>query len=346
MNTTTALIIGLVLLALNAFFVAAEFAILSARRSRIEPLVDEGRRGAKDVLHSMEHVSMVLAFAQLGVTVCSTGLGVIAEPALAHLLETPLRALGLGAGAAHLVAVVIAVSLVVYLHVVLGEMVPKNLAVANPEGAALVMAPVIRRAVAVLHPVLHLLDNSANAMLRAMKVEPKSEVASAFTVEEVATIVEHSQAQGVLVDEGGLLSGAIEFSDHTARDVMVPPESLVTLPAGASAADVEAAVAQTGFSRYPLERDGQFEGYVHIKDAIAVPAAMRAEPVPAWRLRRIAAVQADDEVETALRAMQASGSHLACVMDGEELVGMVFLEDILEELVGEVRDSMQRGKQP
>lgn len=344
MNTATALTIGAILLALNAFFVAAEFAILSARRSRIEPLADAGRRGAADALHAMEHVSVVLAFAQLGVTVCSTGLGVIAEPALAHLLEVPLGYLGLGEAAAHLLAVIVGVSFIVYLHVVIGEMLPKNLAVAKPEGAALLLAPVIRRLVRLLHPILHALDATANWILRLAKVEPKSEVASAFTAEEVATIVEHSQAEGVLVDEGGLLSGALEFSDKLARDVMIAPERLVTLPRGVSAEEVEAAVGRTGFSRYPVGEGGELDGYLHIKDVIALPAVLRSEPVPAWCMRRLATVDGDAEVESVLSAMQASATHLAQVHEDGRLVGVVFLEDILEELVGEVRDSMQRRK--
>jgi CBS domain containing-hemolysin-like protein len=344
-STSTALVVGLVLLALNAFFVGAEFAVMSARRSRIEPLVDQGRRGARTVLYAMENVTLMLASAQLGVTVCSTGLGVVAEPAIAHLVEVPLVSAGLPAEASHVVGFTLALALVVYLHVVLGEMVPKNLAVTSPEKAALLFAPPLVWISKVLHPVVSVLNWFANVMLRMVGVEPKDEVASAFTAEEVASIVERSQAEGVLQDDLGLLTGAIEFSERTAAEVMVPRAALDALPAGCTPADVEREVARTGFSRFPIVDGDELAGYLHVKDVLYAEADARDRAVPAWRVRALAAVGPDDEVEDALAAMQRSGAHLARVVaaDGASL-GVVFLEDILEELVGEVQDSMQRAE--
>src|SRR5690606_34052338 len=141
MSTGTALVVGLLLLLANAFFVGAEFAVLSARRSSIEPLAEAGDRRARTVLWAMEHVSLMLAAAQLGVTVCSIGLGVVAEPAVAHLIEVPLRAVGVPDGWQHPIALVVALSIVVYLHVVLGEMVPKNMAVSGPDKAVMWFGP-------------------------------------------------------------------------------------------------------------------------------------------------------------------------------------------------------------
>lgn len=346
MSTSTALVVGLVLLALNAFFVGAEFAVMSARRSRIEPLVEQGRRGARSVLYAMENVTIMLASAQLGVTVCSTGLGAVAEPAIAHLVQGPLEAAGLPAEAGHVVGFTLALALVVYLHVVLGEMVPKNLAVTSPEKAALIFAPPLVWISKVLRPVVGGLNWFANLVLRLVGVEPKDEVVSAFTAEEVASIVERSQAEGVLSDDLGLLTGAIEFSERTAAEVMVPVDELDALRVGCTPAEVEREVARTGFSRFPLvTAAGELAGYLHLKDVLYAEGDARDLPVPPWRVRALAAVAPEDEVEDALAAMQRSGAHLARVVapDGDAAsLGVVFLEDILEELVGEVRDSMQR----
>ncbi|MBD5786313.1 HlyC/CorC family transporter [Cellulosimicrobium terreum] len=345
MSSTTALLVGLLLLAGNAFFVGAEFAVISARRSAIEPLAEQGDRRARTVLWAMEHVSLMLACAQLGVTVCSTGLGIVAEPALAHLVEAPLHALGVSTALAHPIAFVVALAVVVYLHVVLGEMVPKNLAVSGPETAVLWFGPPLVWLGRVLRPIIVALNWVANHVVRWSGVEPKDEVASAFTAQEVQSIVEHSQAEGVLRDEQGLLSGAIEFSERSAADVMVAVGALVAVTEGCTPDEVERLVAKTGFSRFPvLDRTGELVGYLHVKDVLYADASTRHEPVPAWRVRALAAAEGPDEVEDVLRAMQRSGAHLARVDDGGTALGVVFLEDILEELVGEVRDAVQRRR--
>lgn len=344
MNSPTALVLGVLLLAANAFFVGAEFAIISARRSSIEPLAEAGDRRARTVLWAMENVSLMLACAQLGITVCSTSLGVVAEPAIAHLIEDPLHAMGVPDTWTHPIAFVVALLIVVYLHVVLGEMVPKNLAVSGPDRAVLLFGPPLVVVARVVRPVIVGLNWLANHALRAAGVEPKDEVASAFTAQEVQSIVERSQAEGLLEDDQGLLTGALEFSDRLARDVMVTPDALVTLDPGATPADVEQLVARTGFSRFPVTDDaGGVVGYLHLKDVLYAEHDDRDQPVPPWRVRQLAVVAPDDEVEETLAAMQRSGAHLARVDDAGGTVGVVFLEDILEELVGEVRDAMQRG---
>ncbi|HQY34307.1 hemolysin family protein [Actinotalea sp.] len=349
MSTGTAIGLGILLLAANAFFVGAEFAIISARRSAVEPLAEAGSRRARIVLWAMEHVSLMLACAQLGITVCSTSLGVVAEPAIAHVIEGPLLAAGLPEGAVHPVAFVLALALVVYLHVVLGEMVPKNLAVSDPDRAVLWFGPPLVWVARVVSPVITALNWIANHLLRQLGVEPKDEVASAFTAQEVQSIVERSQAEGLLDDSQGLLAGAIEFSDRTAQEVMVAIERLVALPVGCTVADVERLVARTGFSRFPVvDPDGVPVGYLHLKDVLYAGPQDRDLPVPAWRVRALAQVHPQDEVEAALAAMQRTGTHLARVVAAVEgpvqVLGVVFLEDILEELVGEVRDAMQRGQ--
>ncbi|MET0789103.1 MAG: hemolysin family protein [Cellulomonas sp.] len=345
MSSSLALFLAVVLLAANAFFVGAEFAIISARRSAIEPLAAAGDRRATTVLWAMEHVSLMLACAQLGITVCSTSLGVVAEPAIAHLIADPLAALGVSEDLTHPISFVLALAIVVYLHVVLGEMVPKNLAVAGPDRAVLVFGPPLVWIARAVRPVITGLNWLANHALRLFGVEPKDEVSSAFTAQEVHSIVERSQAEGLLEDEQGLLAGAIEFSDRTAADVMIGTDQLVTVSPGSTPEDVERLVARTGFSRFPVvDEHGVLTGYLHLKDVLYADGANRSMAVPAWRVRALAVVGPQDEVEDALAAMQRSGAHLARVDEDERTVGVVFLEDILEELVGEVRDAMQRGQ--
>jgi CBS domain containing-hemolysin-like protein len=330
------------LLLTNAFFVGAEFAVISARRSSIEPRAEEGSRAARTVLWAMENVSLMLATAQLGITVCSVSLGVVAEPAIAHALEVPFQAWGLSEAWAHGVAVAIALLVVVGLHVVIGEMVPKNAAVSSPDRAALLFGPPLVLVARVVRPIIAALNWIANGILRLFGVEPRDEVTSAFTADEVHLIVERSSEEGTLQDAAGLLTGAIEFSDRTARDVMVRLPDVVSVKQGVSAEGLEEIAANSGFSRFPVLVDGRIGGYLHIKDALFVRPGEREDPLPAWRVRDLATVDAHAEVESVLGDMRRRGSHVALVEAEGEPVGVVFLEDIIEELVGEVRDSIAR----
>jgi CBS domain containing-hemolysin-like protein len=344
-NGGLALLVGLALLTGNAFFVGAEFAVISARRSQIEPRALAGSRAARTTLWAMEHVSLMLACAQLGITVCSLGLGAVAEPALAHLVAPVVAGLGLAEGLVHPVAFALALTLVVYLHVVVGEMVPKNIAIAGPDRAALVLGPPLVLIARLVSPVIQLLNGAANAALRLFGVQPRSEVASAFTAEEVHSIVAESRREGLLEDEHGLLTGALEFSDRVSADVMVPLEDVVCLPVGSTPADVERLVALTGFSRFPVQDDdGALAGYLHLKDVLYAEDDEHDEPVPAKRVRSLVSVCATDEIEDAMSGMQRIGAHLARVLDGDgSVVGVLFMEDVLEELVGEIRDVTRRA---
>lgn len=344
MSTPLALLTALVLLLGNAFFVGAEFAVTSARRAQLEPLAEAGDKRAQTALWALRHVSEMLATAQLGVTVCSTGLGMVAEPAIAHLLQPALAVVGLDAAASHGVAVVVALVLVVFVHVVAGEMVPKNISITSPETAVRWLAPPLVALARLLGPVVRGMNGLANGVLRLCGVEPRDEIPAAFNAAEVAAIVERSTAEGVLEDETGLLSTALEFSEEAAGSVMVPVKDLVTLPVDTTPADVEHAVATTGFSRFPtVKADGEVVGYLHLKDVLYADAEQRHAPVPGGLLRQMVRVRPDDEVEEVLLAMQRSGAHLGRVEDqAGRLLGVVFLEDIIEELVGEVHDAMQR----
>ena len=330
--------LALALLAANAFFVGSEFALMSVRRSQIEPLAATGRWAGRLVLHALENMPSMLACLQLGVTVASTGLGVVAESAIASALVGHFEAWGLGVAAAHAVATVCALVLVVYLHVVLGEMVPKNLALAAPLRVALVLGPALVALAWLLTPVTWALRWIATGILRLFKVSPKSEVTSAFTADEVAAIVEHSTAQGALGDSQGLIRETLEFSDKTAADVMVPHEDLVCVSPSVTPEELEHQVARTGFSRFPVRQDGGTEllGYLHVLDVL--DQGRRDQPVGAARFRALPRLEPTDEVEDALAVMQLARCHLVQVAGG-----VVFLEDLIEELVGEIRDSQQRS---
>ena len=338
MSVGVGLAITVALLAVNAFFVAGEFAVTSTRRSQVEPLADEGARGAAAALYALQHVSLMLAICQLGVTVASTTLGVVAEPAIAHLVESPLGRLGAPEATSHVVVIVL------FCHVVFGEMVPKNISIAAPVRMLLILAPVLVRLGHVLRPIIEAMDRFANWFVRRAGYEPRSEISASYTIEEVASIVVASQEEGVLTDELGLLSGTLEFSEETAGTAMVPLDKLIVLPEGATPADVEEQVAHTGYSRFPIAGDdGSIVGYVHLKDVLYATGEDRGQPITPWRIRRLEAVSADDQVEDALRHMQRTGAHCALVRDAGAVVGILFLEDILELLVGEVRDVLQRS---
>lgn len=336
----------LVLLVINAFFVGAEFAVISARRSQIEPRAAAGSKAAKTALWAMENATLMLATCQLGITVCSLLILNVSEPAIHHLLEGPLAWTGLNAQLVSIIAFIITLVLVSYLHVVFGEMMPKNAAFSMPDRAVLLLAPPLVAVSKFVRPIIWAMNTVANGVLRLFKVEPKSEANSTFTLEEVESIVENSTREGVLEDRAGALAAAFEFTNKQAGDLVVPHEQLITLAAGATPLDVEAAVQRHGFSRYVLtDETGQLAGYVHIKDMLRLSADRLQVPIPAKRLRAMPTVNATSDLEDVLALLQRQGAHLARVhsLDGG-LLGVLFLEDILEELIGEVRDTTIRQR--
>jgi CBS domain containing-hemolysin-like protein len=345
MSALQAVLLAVFLLALNAFFVGAEFALISARRTQIEPRAAAGSRAARSTLRAMENVSLMMAGAQLGITVCSLGLGAIGEPAVAHLIEPVFHRLGVPEALLHPVAFALALTVVVFLHVVIGEMVPKNIALAGPERAALVLGPALAAVVTVLKPFIVALNAIANGVLRLVRVEPKGEITSAFTREEVAGLVEESRREGLLdADEYNLLAGALGFQERTVERVLLPVRGLSTLPRRASVTEVEQRVAATGFSRFPVVGDeGELVGYLHVKDVLESDPERRQRPVADKWIRPLATVRSGDRLHEALTAMQARGAHMARVADDDGAErGVVMLEDVLEELVGEIRDASRR----
>lgn len=342
MSDTAAIVLAVVLLGFNAFFVGAEFALISARRSQIEPRAQAGSRMARTTLRAMEHVSLMMAGAQLGITICSLGLGAVGEPAVAHLLEPGFESLGVPPGLVHPISFAIALCLVVFAHVVFGEMVPKNIAIAGPDRAALVLGPPMLAIVTLLRPLIVVLNASANAILRALRVEPKDEITSAFTREEVAALVEESRGEGLLeADEYDRLAGALGFTEKTVDAVLLPPASLATVRRGSTAADVEALCASTGYSRFPVcDDEGELVGYLHIKDVLETDEERRARPIEDKWVRPFAPVRPQDLLHDVLEQLQRRGAHMARVVDGDgRTLGVATLEDVIEELIGIIRDA-------
>ncbi|WP_060915728.1 hemolysin family protein [Microbacterium oleivorans] len=338
-----------VLLVANAFFVGAEFAVISARRSQIEPLAEKGSRSAKTALWAMEHATLMLATCQLGITICSLLILNVSEPAIHHLLAVPLEAVGIPYAVVDVIAFVIALLLVSYLHVVFGEMVPKNLAFSLPDRAVLLLAPPLVFVSRVFHPIIVALNWIANHVVRLFRVEPKDEAASTFTLDEVATIVNQSRIEGVLDDASGAVAAAVEFTDKKAKDVAVPLSELVTLPENTTPDEIERAVARHGFSRYVIVDDeGMPLGYVHLKDVLRATEGPDAEvsverPIKPKRIHHMIPISEATDLEDALALMRRSSRHLAQVRDSAgETTAVLFLEDIIEELVGEVHDATRR----
>ncbi len=342
MNAGAAIVVALLLLLGNAFFVGAEFAMISARRSQIEPRAEAGSRAAKYAIKSMENIDLVIGVNQLGITICSLVLGAVGEPAVSHLVEPVLHAAQVPDSFLHPIAFTLALMVVVYLHVVLGEMIPKNLALAGPDRVALVLAPAIWGIVTVLRPVIVVINGAAAAILRLFGVRLQDEVSSSYTREEVAALVEESRGQGLIeADEYDRLAGALGFTEKAVSSVLMTPQSLITVMRGSTPADVEAICAATGFSRFPVaSENGELVGYLHIKDVLETDEQRREQPIEDKWIRPFAPVASEEPLHGALESLQRRGAHMARVVDGSgATLGLATLEDVIEELVGEIRDA-------
>jgi CBS domain containing-hemolysin-like protein len=337
-----------VLLASNAFFVGAEFAVISAKRAQIEPKAKAGNPAAKITLRAMEKVSLMLATAQLGITVSSLLILVLAEPAIHHLLEIPLGALGLGEATTAVTAFTIALLLVTYLHVVLGEMLPKNIAISIPTQASLVLTPALYAVAQLVKPLVWALNQVSNLILIIFGFKPRDEANTAFTLEQVEEIVSASQKEGTLADGSGAIVKTFEFTEKTVADVAVPLDKLVAMNLSSTPGHLQAAVAEHGFSRYPVTSPGSPDqsdilGYWHIKDGLTNDPQVMAMPLSSKKLRAMISIPETTELEDALAQMRKSGAHIVRSFSSSgKVVGCLFLEDIIEELVGEIEDATTR----
>lgn len=350
MGDILAILLTALLIGANAFFVAAEFALISARRDRLEALAEQGKRSALRAIKAGERLSVMLAGAQLGITVCSIALGRVGEPAVAHLLHKPFDLVGVPDAALHTVSFVVAITLVVILHVLIGEMVPKNIALAGPEKAAMLLVPPYLWWVNATRPVIAVYDWCARMTVRALGVEPKTELENTVSMVELSEMIAESRSEGLLDPEEHMrLSRALQIRNRVVNDVAVPVADIHAVPvapgrSGPTVGAVEEALATTGYSRFPVvDAAGAYLGFVHIKDVLAQvddPAAV----VDGSAVRPFPRLPADMALPDALSSLRREVSHLALVTapDGS-VCAMVALEDLVEDLVGTVRDGMQHG---
>jgi len=339
------LIAAVLLLVANGFFVAIEFALVATRRDRLEQL-SSGDARARAAIASVRELSFMLSAAQLGITLASLALGYVAEPSIARLLEHPLEWVHVPHGLVHPIALVVALTIVVFLHMVVGEMIPKNVAIAEPDRTALWLALPMRGFTFVLRPVIAVLNAMANGGQRLLGVEPRDELVNLATGEELIGMLTASRREGFLDEvEHGLLTGAIGFSERAVSTVMVPRSSVVAVRAGTAVEVVEAAVIESGQSRLPVyERSlDEIVGYVHVKDLLGLPPEARSRPLPRSIVREMLSVAADEPLPNLLVIMRSARLHVAVVVGPDRrTVGIVTLEDLLEALVGDIRDEHDR----
>ncbi len=342
-------VLTVLLLAANAFFVGAEFALISARRDRLEALAEQGKHSAVTVIRAGENLPLMLAGAQLGITICSILLGRVGEPAVAHLLEKPFHLLGIPDTVLHTVSFVIAITIVVVLHVLLGEMVPKNIAIAGPESAAMLLVPPYLLWVRAARPVIAVYDWCAHVILRAVGVEARTELENTVSTVELSEMIAESLSEGLLdPEEHNRLSRALRIRNRVVADVAVPLGGVHAVPSatdesGPAVAAIQSALAETGYSRFPVaDSAGRFIGYVHIKDVLPLvddPDAV----VDLTMVRPLPQVPEATPLPDALSLLRRNNSHLAVVTAADGAVSaMVTLEDLVEDVVGAVRDRTHR----
>lgn len=335
------------LLTVNGFFVAAEFALLASRRSRITALAEEGHSGAAAALASLRELSLTMAGAQLGITLASLALGAVAEPTIAHGLEGLLHRTGMADDVAGVLGLGVGLAVVTLAHTVLGELAPKSWAISHPEQSALLVARPFRLFTVALRPVIFALNGMANGVVRLLGQEPQNELALAHSPEDLGLLLEESVAHGLLEpDQQELLSRAIDLDALDAEAAMVPRADIVAVDAATGIDELEHVASLTGRSRLPVY-DGeldQLRGVLHVKDLLAVDAAARPTVTAGGLARPTLVVPESRPVRELLVDMRARRQHVAIVVDEYGGVsGLVTMEDLLEELIGNVEDESDQS---
>ncbi|MGH3676956.1 MAG: hemolysin family protein [Mycobacterium sp.] len=350
MGDLLGVLLTVLLLGANAFFVGSEFALISARRDRLEALAEQGKKSAVTVIRAGENLSLMLAGAQLGITICSILLGRVGEPAVAHLLEKPFDLAGIPDAVLHTVSFFVALAIVVTLHVLLGEMVPKNIAIAGPESTAMLLIPPYLVWIRVARPLIAFYNWCANTTLRALRIEPKDELEVTVSTLELSEMIAESLSEGLLdPEEHGRLTRALQIRNRVVDDVAIPLSEIRAVPVAAEGTGptvraIDQALVDSGYSRFPVtDAAGRFVGYVHIKDVLPLvddPDAV----VDLSMVRPLPRVPASLPLPDALSQLRRRNSHLALVTgtDGD-VIAMVALEDLVEDLVGTMRDRTHRG---
>jgi CBS domain containing-hemolysin-like protein len=333
----TKVLVTILLLIGNGLFVGGEFALIASRRTAIEPLA-AGSKRARWALSAMNQIPLVIAGSQLGVTVCSLGLGALAEPSLAHVLEHPFHTAGLPEDAVHPVAFVLALVIVVFLHTVLGEMVPKNITLAGPERSALYLGPFMLAFCTATKPLLNAMRWASRTVLRIWRIESTDAVKTVFTAEELAGMVTQARSEGLLgTEQYARIHAALDLNDRTAADTLRPWSSVTTVADDVSPATIEALSTRTGRSRFPVVQRAtrRVLGFVHVKDILGYSAAQRSLPIPAELIRPLAVMSPDRSLADLLLAMRRDRLHIVLVSDGQRPLGVITLDDVVHAVVGE-----------
>ena len=325
------------LLLVNALFVAYEFAVIAARRATIETAAEQGRATAQAALDSFRDLSVQLAGAQLGITIASLGLGRVGEPAVASILEAfagdalPHDLVRYGSFA-------LALTIVVFLHLVIGEMVPKNIAIAQPEPTLRMLVLPYRAYLTVMKPVVYLLNAMANVGCRLVGVEPRDELVAAHSAAELAAIVTHASEEGAIeADSAALLRSALAFAERPVGEIARSLEDVTTIRLGTTPAQAEHAIRVSGQNRVPIVEpsleEERFVGYLHVKDLLPIQGQERFLPLPSGLTRRMAVLRADASLIEAVRSLRRVHRQLAVVVDEGGPVGVVSVEEIIRALV-------------
>jgi CBS domain containing-hemolysin-like protein len=337
------------LVALNGLFVAAEFAFVRIRATQVDRLVNEGRASAALVRTATARLDQYLAVCQLGITICSLGIGALAEPAIARVIEPYFENAGVPAALVHPVAISIALSIASFFHVVFGELAPKTLAIQRAEGTSLFVAPFMRFFYYLLLPLTIVFNGTANAITRAFGIPPASEGEASHTEEEIRTLITQSTRQGILeADESEMIGGVFELGDTTAREIMVPRPDVVSFSADTPLGDLVAGAAAGNYTRYPIYEDDTGDrviGAVHVKDLLRNTVEsvggvdLDATPVQRGIVRQVLTVPENRPIDDILEDFQKREIQMAIVIDEwGSFEGLVTIEDIIEEIVGEIRD--------
>lgn len=332
----------MVLTLATAFYVAAEFALVAADRNRVEQLAEDGHRGARSLLQGLKTLSFQLSGAQLGITVTSLVVGFIVEPTIGQALAPLVAAVGVPGGSSLAISVTLALIFATAVQMVVGELIPKNFAVAKPLGTGLVVVPPLRLLNTALRPLIMFLNATANATVRLFGIEPKEEMHGVRSLDELALMIRSSHQEGVLPEEeASLLARSITFREKVAADALVPRVSILALnPKTTLAAMVQTAL-ESGHSRFPvLGRDlDDIVGLAHIKDTFRFPPAERDAQVVESIMQEPLLVPESRRLPVLLSEMRREHKHLAVVLDEYGgTAGIVTIEDLLEEIVGEIED--------
>jgi CBS domain containing-hemolysin-like protein len=342
MTEVLLILLALALVAACGAFVAAEFAFITVDRATVEREAKRGDRRSRGALAALRGLSTQLSAAQLGITVTNLLIGFLAEPAIARLIDGPLGSLGVPDGAVRGVSVTIALALATAVAMIFGELVPKNLAIAQPLATTRAVERFQRTFTAATRPVVGLFNGTANAILRRLGIEPQEELASARSAEELASLVRRSGEEGTLeLETATLLQRSLAFGERHAADVMTPRGRMHTLPLDAPLLDVFVQARATGRSRFPvMDAEGQqVLGVVHVKQAMGVPHEQRGTVTVASVMSEPLLVPSTLELDPLLERLRRGSLQLAVVVDEWGNVdGIVTLEDLIEEIVGDVRD--------